>query len=197
MPDITMSSSISKMLLTFSHPQPILNGLLLVGLILQNQLDSFVWFGVLLCGNGGRFSCLEFYSYYSIEQAFIKVSLSKRGLCSAHIPAKSRTMLRSASCLANSWAIALKCFLVIHYQRVGLYKGFFTQVEKGSRGKERKPCSCYCKVAQLPHHLGVADSLGWGCVATFNARAGLCHWPFAITCQATPVVIPLNRDVAF
>ena len=42
--------------------------------------------------------------------------------------------------------------------------------------------------AQLPHHLGVADSLGWGCVATFNARAGLCHWPFAITCQATPIV---------
>lgn len=91
---------------------------------------------MLLFGNGGRFSCLGFYSYYSIEQAFIKVSLSKRGLCSAHIPAKSRTMLRSASCLANSWAIALKCFLVIHYQRVGLYKGFFTQVEKGAGEKK-------------------------------------------------------------
>ena len=97
-----MSSKISKMLLTVSHPQPILNGLLSIGPILRNQLDSFVWFFVLLYGNGGRFSCLGFYSYYSIEQAFIKVSLSKRGLCSAHIPAKSRTMLRSASCLANS-----------------------------------------------------------------------------------------------
>ena len=127
---MTMSSKISKMLFTFSHPQPIPNELLLVGPILQNQLDSFAWFCVLLFGNGGRFSCLGFYSYYSIEQAFIKVSLSKRGLCSAHIPAKSRTMLRSASCLANIWAIALKCFLLIIYQRVCLYKGFFTRVEK-------------------------------------------------------------------
>jgi len=34
----------------------------------------------------------------------------------------------------------------------------------------------------------VDDSPDWGRVATFNARAGLCHWPFAITCQATPLV---------
>jgi hypothetical protein len=71
---------------------------------------------VLLCGNGGRFSCLGFYSYFTIEEAFIKVSLSKRGLCSAHIPAKSRTILRSASCFASILAMATKCFLVIHYQ---------------------------------------------------------------------------------
>ena len=44
------------------------------------------------------------------------------------------------------------------------------------------------KVDHLPHHLGVAVPVVWRCVATFNARAGLAHWPFAITCQASPLV---------
>ena len=87
--------------------------------------------------------------------------------------AKSLISIGSALLSRRILAIFLKCFLVIIYQRVCLYKGFSTRVEKG---------------AQLPHHLGVADSVGWGHVATFNVRAGLCHWPFAITCQATPLV---------
>ncbi len=50
--------------------------LLLVGPILQNQLDSFAWFCVVLYGNESRFSCLGFYSYSHSECAYIKVSLS-------------------------------------------------------------------------------------------------------------------------
>ena len=171
MPDITMSSSISKMLfipipsrccgsqwrgclarLLFSGRLSVPTWLLLVVPILRNRFDSFVWFCVVLYGNGSRFSCLGFYSYYSIEQAFIKVSLSKRGLCSAHIPAKSRTMLRSASCLANIWAIALKCFLVILYQRVWLYKGFFTRVEKLAVPPGFEPGSWGRKPQMLGHY---------------------------------------------
>jgi hypothetical protein len=44
------------------------------------------------------------------------------------------------------------------------------------------------KVDHLPHHLGVAVPVVWRCVATFNARAGLARWPFAFTCQASPIV---------
>ena len=44
------------------------------------------------------------------------------------------------------------------------------------------------KVDHLPHHLGVAVPVVWRCVATFNARAGLARWPFAFTCQASPLV---------
>ena len=163
-----MSSRISKMLFTFSHPQPIPNGYRWVGLILQNQFYSFVWFCVVLFGNESRFSCLEFYSYYSIEQAFIKVSLSKRGLCSAHIPAKSRTIFRSASCFASILAMATKCFLVIHYQWVGLYKGFFTWVEKSPSWTQ--------------HGWAGDTSLRLTCGRSLSAR------PFAVTCQASPLV---------
>ena len=48
-------------------------------------------------------------------------------------------------------AIFLKCFLVIIYQRVCLYKGFSTRVEKCARLTLARP--------------------GWRCVATFNAWA--------------------------
>jgi hypothetical protein len=50
--------------------------LLLVGPILQNQLDSFAWFCVVLGGNESRFSCPVFWSYSHSECAYIKVSLS-------------------------------------------------------------------------------------------------------------------------
>jgi len=92
--------------------------------------------------------------------------------------AKSLTILSGITslCLANIWAIALKCFLVIIYQRVCLYKGFSTRVEKLAPGWAQ-----HGRAGDASLRLTLGRSL--------SAR------PFAIPCQASPIVLDAGQFI--
>ena len=87
----------------------------------------------------------------------------------AHNFAKSLISSGSALLSFKSLAIFLKCFLVIIYQRVCLYKGFSTPVEKLAPGWAQ-----HGRAGDASLRLTLGRSL--------SAR------PFAFTCQASPIV---------
>jgi len=94
----------------------------------------------------------------------------------AHNFAKSLISSGSALLSFKSLAIFLKCFLVIIYQRVCLYKGFSTPVEKLAPGWAQ-----HGRAGDASLRLTLGRSL--------SAR------PFAIPCQASPIVLDAGQFI--
>ena len=90
----------------------------------------------------------------------------------------AKSLISSGSALLSfkSLAIFLKCYLVIIYQRVCLYKGFSTPVEKLAPGWAQ-----HGRAGDASLRLTLGRSL--------SAR------PFAIPCQASPIVLDAGQFI--